>query len=237
MKRVGFRVACLAGLRTVAPGGTRAGLSLQIGPEPAPERQDAEFTVPSPPGSGLPSDRQFFDLTFTESAPTENEGLFAYDLAVSVVRPTGVAGGLRLAGAGQPPDAYVFGPPAGAMFEVAESDPDYVVVRVASYNNIVDVTHGKKAARIFFTLDPDTQPGEYRIVFDSGPTVFGSGDPNRPLNIEVDLTDAGVVTVANITQAIPLPAAALPGLAGLGGVAILLVMPALRSQSARLPRP
>jgi hypothetical protein len=217
MKHARPLLCCVAAL-LAAPAVAAAGLSLRIGPQPSPSTPDAVYTIPSPPGTGLPPGKQFFDLVFTETGPAANENLFAYDLSLRVVAPSGAAGGgLRLAGAEIPPENYVFDVPSGSQFNLIESDADHVLINVASNDDAADITTGKVAARIFYTLAPDTAPGEYRLDFGT-PTAFGSGDPNQALFIPVELTDAGLVSVRPAAQAIPLPRATWPGLILLAGL-------------------
>ena len=172
-----------------------AALSLQIGPQASPSTPDGAFY----PGSG----RQFWDLIFSDDS-TENEGLFAYDLVLNVVRPAGRTGGISLAGADRPPSDFVLGDdPNKSTFTVAESTSDHLLVNVSSNNDLFDIASGKKAARIFFTVDPNLDLGDYKIVFDTANTVFGSGDPNRAdPAIIVGMTDSGFI------QYIPEPSAA-----------------------------
>ena len=153
--------------------------------------------------------RNFVDLVFTETAPTENEGLFAYDIAARIVRPGGVTGGVNLAGIERPGDNYVLDVPSGSTFSVAENTANNVLANVSSNNDLADITTGKKAARIFYTIAPDAAPGIYRLAFDPASTVFGSGDPNHSLEIAVALSDTDIV--------VPEPA----GLALLGVASLL----------------
>ena len=203
MKRLVFALACVVSL---LPQLASAALSLQIGSQSGPNTPDATPFFPSP-------GPQFFDLIFNETPPADNEGLFAYDLSLRLVRPAGTTGGVRLAGAERTPTDFVLGDdPNASTFSVAASTPDELLINISSNNALFDITQGKKAARVFYTYDVDFSVlGEYRIVFDTTNTVFGSGDPNRPdPAIAVDLSDAGVIRV------IPEPAsAALLGVAGM----------------------
>ena len=54
----------------IAPGIAAAALSIGISPD---------ITVAR---GAIPTGEQFFDLVFSETAPTVNEGLFAYDLYI-----------------------------------------------------------------------------------------------------------------------------------------------------------
>jgi hypothetical protein len=186
-----FKVVLACAVALLIPSIASAALSLQIGPQSSPATPDAEHPATGSGGT------KFLDLIFSEFNPTENEGLFAYDLALRVVRPAGVpaGSGLRLGGAERPSDNYVLDVPSGSTFTVAENNAEHLLVNVASNNDLADITTGKKAARIFYTVDPGAIPGDYKIVFDTASTVFGSGEPNRDLNIQVTLTDAGVIRV------------------------------------------
>jgi hypothetical protein len=207
MKRLTLGLVCVLCL---APQLASAALSLQIGPQSSPASPDTTF-VPVPPGG-----QQFFDLIFNETDPVEaNEGLFAYDLAMRLVRPAGVTGGVNLAGIQAAPDNFVLGSDAAKYtFSVATSTADEVLANVSSNNDLFPINNGQKAARVFYTIAPDAPFGNYTIAFDSASTVFGSGDPQRPeVEIHVNLTDAGVIGY------IPEPGAL--GLLGVGGLLAL----------------
>jgi hypothetical protein len=173
-------VALAACVSVVAPQVARAALSLGIQPD-----------LSCAPGE------HYFDLVFTETAPAENEGLFAYDLALSYV-PVGIgtgAGGFTFTGAAAPPDRFVFDGPAGAMFGVSELTPSRVVMNVVNngdLEDLVDIQTGDKAARIFYTIGP-TPPAAYTLAFDTAGTDFTSADPNHSIDIAVALSDPGVV--------------------------------------------
>ena len=187
MKSTGtIAFACVAVLFSLAARPASAAPSLQIGTQNSPNTPDVTFTLPPPGGRG------FLDLIFTDDS-TENEGLFAYDLSLFVVRPAGTTGGIRLDGAERAPTDFVLGDdPNKSTFSVAESTPDHLLINVSSNNDLFDITSGKKAARIFYTFDGTCILGDTNIVFDTANTVFGSGDPNRPdPAIPVSLVDTG----------------------------------------------
>jgi hypothetical protein len=141
---------------------------------------------------------QAFELMFTETGPTENEYLFAYDLLVTV--PTAARNWITLAGAEKPAHDFVLDVPSGATFSIAESTPDHILINVSSNFELADVTTGKKAARVFYALTPQGLTSLpllplVALTFDPGSTVFGSGDPNREVNMVVDITDAGIIGI------------------------------------------
>ena len=203
MKRFVMGLGCLAGL-VLAPSIASAALTLDIGP-----KHGATPSMDTSDAVALPGN-QSFDLVFTEVAPTENEGLFAYDLLLTV--PTAARDKIAITGADAGGPGFVLGDdPNKYTFTVAEQDANHVLVNVSSNNDLFDITSGKKAARVFYTVDPNIDLGDYSIVFDTANTVFGSGDPNRPdPAIPVGLVDAGFV------QVVPEPASlSLLGFAGL----------------------
>jgi hypothetical protein len=172
IKRVAFAAGCLVAL---APAVCSAALSLGAAPQIPQVPPDAQG-------------RYYFDLVFRETGTTENEGLFAYDLLLTV--PQATRNIVHLAGAEKPGDNFVLDVPSGATFSVAESTPDHVLINVSSNNDLADINTGDKAARIFYTLSECPPFPMSGVTMDTGSTVFGSGDPNRDLNIVVDLTDS-----------------------------------------------
>ena len=182
---------CIAGL--LLPGVASAALELNI----AGPLSEARFGRGSPDAFALPG-QQFFDLIFVETGTTENEGLFAYDLLLQV--PAAARNLVTLGGAERPTDNFVLDVPSGATFTVAENAADHVLINISSNNDLADITTGKKAARILYTLTAQglaqglTNPFQ-ALTFDTGSTVFGSGDPNRPLEIRADLSDPGVIGI------------------------------------------
>ncbi len=218
MNRIIHFAACTP-LVLLLPSAASAALSLRIGPQNSPASPDADL-VP-------PTGQQSFDLVFEDTDPTDNEGLFAYDLSLRLIRPPGVPAGrgVRLTGAERPAQNFVLDVPSGATFTVAESTPDWLLINVASNNDLANVDARDVAARVFFYIEPDVGAfniGDYAIVFDTQSTVFGSGDPNRPLEIPLTLTDAGII------RCWPEPST----LSLLGGAALL----ALRRRHRAQPR-
>jgi hypothetical protein len=169
-------------LLSIAPAVASAGLDLRIGPNRGPAEVDAVVA----PGSG----EHFFDLTFTDSPPSQNESLYAYDVAFITDRP-----GLTLVRA-ERPDHWVLTAP-DATFTQFEARPDFVVAGGTDGFSIgSDITTGTKAARLAFRVDPGTAPGLYRINLDPSFTAWSSGDPFGPnLFPYVDITDPGLVLV------------------------------------------
>jgi len=156
----------------------------------------------------------FFDLVFTETAPAVDEGLFAYDLALSFVPlgPGGTGGGFAFTGAERPPGDFVLDVPGGGLFRVATLTPTSLVINVASNEDLADINTGDKAARVFYTIGA-VPPAAYTLAFDAANTDFISGDPDQEFDIPVDLRDFGVVVC-------PEPGALL-SLLGLGGMLTL----------------
>jgi hypothetical protein len=212
------QLAAVAALLLAVPAAAPAALALRIGEQSSPATMDAECA---------PDRHGFLDLVFEDTNPTDNEGLFAYDLSLRLIRPPGVPAGrgVRLTGAERPAQNFVLDVPSGATFTVAESTPDWLLINVASNNDLANVDARDVAARVFFYIEPDVGAfniGDYAIVFDTQSTVFGSGDPNRPLEIPLTLTDAGII------RCWPEPST----LSLLGGAALL----ALRRRHRAQPR-
>jgi hypothetical protein len=196
MNRLLLLFACAA---AIAPSAASASLTLQIGPNQRPDQVDAVVA----PGSG----EHFFDLTFTETPPTYNEYLVAYDLLLRTPQP-----GIRLLRM-ETSDNWVL-PASDSTFVQREADAGHILVEAAYTSGTgndhgIDITTGAKAGRVFYAVDPGTAPGLYPIRFDPGPTVFGSGDPNFPGNlIYADLSDVGLVQVTPEPTALALLAVA-----------------------------
>ena len=101
-------ILCASALCLPAAAG---GLRLQTGPNSGPDAVDAAVA----PGSG----EHFFNLTFTEVPPAENEYLYAYELQFETAQP-----GIRLLRA-ERPDNFVLTAP-DATFMQAEADARHV---------------------------------------------------------------------------------------------------------------
>jgi hypothetical protein len=142
-------------------------------------------------GSCTPGEH-FVDLVFTETGGPDNESLFSYDLSLTLEPVSGPAGGVSFTGAAVPPDHFVLDVPSGAIFRVGRLTPDSLLINVASNEDPADITTGSKAARIFYTIGA-LPPDGYRIAFDPAETNFASIDPDRPLDIPVDVSDAGLI--------------------------------------------
>jgi hypothetical protein len=195
---VAGRVALAACLVAAVPRAAGAALSLGIQPE-----------LSCAPGE------HSFDLVFTETNPAENEGLFAYDLAISY-EPVGIgtgAGGFAFTGAEAPPDHFVLDVPSGSVFQVGSLTPSRLLINASSMQDLADIQTGDKAARIFYTIGA-VPPAAYTLVFETPATNFGSADPDHDLDIPVDLQDFGIVVC-------PEPAALLVVLPAAAGALVL----------------
>lgn len=190
---VACRLVMAVALLAVWPCASRGALSLRIGANAGDAVDGFFLTAPGP---------HSLDLTFVETGPPEDEGLFSYDLSVRLVRPPGVTGGVRLVTG---PDVFstaspdfVFRPGDAPAVQVLEGDADHVRLSVTSGTDppggLADVHTGDTAGRLFFLVDAGAPSGPYRVVFESD-TLFYSADPGRPLEVPVDLSDAGVIQV------------------------------------------
>jgi hypothetical protein len=172
MKRFVLGLACVL---FIAPGVASAALSLNFVPS---------TPLPGSPG-GVPGE-QFVDLVFNETAPTTNEGLFAYDLYIVRDKP-----GINLIRA-EKPDNWVFTAP-GAGFSQAGPEfthlPDLIVVNALGdlLGANQDIVSGTKAVRIFYTMDPNAPAGSYHIMLDQSPgtTLFVSGDTGEAIPVDI----------------------------------------------------
>jgi len=177
------------------PSAARAALSLQLGESYGPLSIDPIRVSPE----GL----NYFDIRFNETGTVNREGLFAYDIALRVERPAGVTRGLRLltgeSAVAVPPripaDDFVLPAVPPPQLMILESDPNHLTFDVLTLteSDFPDIDQGERAARIFWTWEPFAPEGIYRIVVDPEITVFASGEPELPLRIEVETTDAFVV--------------------------------------------
>ena len=177
----------------IVPGVARGALSLQIG--------SANGTTPDTvlfPNQGL----QFFDLIFHETGGVNPEGLFTYDIGVDLTRAPGANSGINLVTyplgtlpAVQNADFLgpnnVFNTGVPPSVTILESTPTRLLFNVTSGGDLNDIDEGETAARIAFTAAPDSPFGSYTVALDPNTTVFGSGNPDLPLEIIVDKSDTG----------------------------------------------
>ena len=182
-KLILLAILCISALSLPAAAGP---LQLRVGPNFGADTVDAVVA----PGAGT----QSLDLVFVESGQPYNELLFAYDAGVDAAQP-----GLRLVRAEKPDNWVLTGSDSDTVFTEREARPDHILVN-ASYaltysGPLADITTGAKVARIYYSIDPGTAPGLYRITLDRNTTVFGTGNPNCSCPIFPDLSDAGVVLV------------------------------------------
>ena len=185
MKPLALAFACV--LATCPPVAS-AGLSLRIGPNQGGGQKNADLTIVH--GWG-PRGERFFDLTFHEEGPPDDECLFAYELLF--LAPPGI----NLVRAEAPPDWVFAG--GGAKFTQVKAGPRDILVHCVhdvGRGRGSDITRGKKAARVYFTIDRALTPGRYAITLDAAATVFATADPDRPLVIPVTITDPGLVIVS-----------------------------------------
>ena len=189
MKRFALGLGCVLAL---LPGVASAALSIDIGPDIFSDNN--------------PTTEHFFDLVFHETGAPTNEGLFAYDLYLKADRP-----GIKLLRA-EKPDNWVFTSP-GASFQEAgpefSNKPGLIVVNAIGdlLGANQDIVDGTKAARVFYTMDPDAAAGTYHISLDPGGTLFVSGDTGEAIPVDIS---------ASFSVPIPEPAGlSLLGIAGL----------------------
>ena len=195
MKRFVLGLGCVIAM---LPGVASAALSVGMGP-------DASFAR-----GAIPAGEQFMDLVFSETGTPVNEGLFAYDLYLKRDNPV-----ISLVHADKP-DNWVF-TSSGASFQQADvpgnNPPGAIVVNAIGdlLGANQDIQNGTKAARVFYTIDPNAPAGTYHIFLDptDGTTLFVSGDTGEPIPVNVT-GDIGTVTIT------PEPASlSLLGIAGL----------------------
>ena len=147
------------------------------------------------PSRGVP---HYFDLVFRETGTAQPEGLFTYDLVLDLVPPAGGSGVGLLTGAAAltvPADRFVFPTPPDPSILPVESTARRLYVNVTTGADLADIDDGDKAGRLWFTVDPAAPLGVYRLRFDPNSTVFGSGDPNLPLSIDVALAEGAAIVL------------------------------------------
>ena len=160
-------VACLAGMM---PAVASAAVILKV----------QERLIPVPGGFAV-------DLVFetTGEDATRDEQLAFYDLGLRLVKRGGAAGGITFVApfADKVPnaDGYVF--PDTAEFTVAEADADSILANVSANTTAnFDITTGKKAGRLYLSVDPLTSPDTfYEIQFDPDLTIFAAGAGDDPV--------------------------------------------------------
>ena len=201
-------------LGLMVPGVASAALSMQVGPRLG---ANDDRVHPTPDAFG----QNFLDLIFHETGGVAREGLFTYDIGLDLTRAPGAASGVNLATytLGALPAAQmgdflgqnnVFNTGAAPSITILESTPTRLLFNVTSGGDLNDIDEGETAARIAYTAAPDSPVGTYVVALDPNTTVFGSGDPELPLEIIVDKSDPGLV------QVVPEPGAlSLLGIAGL----------------------
>jgi len=172
---VGFFVLFMAPLRA------SAALQFRFGPSAGSDAIDASVA----PGSGP----HFLDLTFIEVGSPVNEMLGFYDVGLLRSQP-----GLTLLRA-ERPDNFVF-TDAGAYLQTFVQAPDRLLVGGGIGSGPpVNVMTGAKAARVYYTIDPSTAPGVYRITIDPITTAFNYLDPNCSMCYPPPASDDGVILV------------------------------------------
>ena len=183
-------------LGLMVPSVASAALALQVGPNSG-STPDKVFT----PGS-IPTDRQFIDLLFKETGTQENENLTTYDVGLKLVRPAGITGGVNLVDftpLTEDPDTmltspnYVF---SRTSTTVIETDKDHILLNFENIarapNDVVNVTDGMSAGRIFYTVDQNTPAGRYLLQVLPDNTVFANSDA---LAIPVEISENGIISV------------------------------------------
>ena len=169
MKRAVLGIGCVLAL---LPGVASAAITAKV--------QDKQLV---PPSAGT----NFVDIIFeaTGANQTVDEALAFYDLGLKLVKRGGALGGITFVApfAEKVPnaDGYIF--PDTAEFTVAESSPSAILANVSANTTAnFDITSGKKAGRVYFTVDPLTSPDTvYEIQFDPDLTIFAAGAGDDPI--------------------------------------------------------
>lgn len=183
--------------RTVLGLGIASVLAFMPVAASAAVKLNIEDKVLDPTTAGM----QFVDLIFEATGANEttvNEQLAFYDLGVRLVKVRGGNGGgvqFVTPFVGKPTDNFVF--PDNAAIDIVQDETTstfaFANVDANSASNF-DITTGKKAARLFFQVDPATPADAvYEFRFDRDYTTISAGAGDDP-NIVTDLSDAGVIT-------------------------------------------
>jgi hypothetical protein len=142
---------------------------------------------------------QFVDLVFEttgENETTINENLAFYDIGVRLVKVRGGAGGgvQFVSPFVGKPDNFVF-PDNAEIAVVDETTPTFAFANIdANSSSNFDITTGKKAARLYFQVDPLTAlDAVYELRFDRDYTTISAGAGDDP-NIVTDLSDLGQIS-------------------------------------------
>jgi hypothetical protein len=173
-------------------------LGMRTGPNTGVDEVDAVVV----PGSG----EHFLDLLLYAYGDDQFDNVNEYDVMVRAPRP-----GITLLRA-EMPDNWVFTKP-DAVFSVVESAPDHLFINASSPDERVDIPYADTptyAARVYYTVDPGTAPGLYRITLEPRTTRTYAVDQ---IELPVDVADPGLVLVTPEPSALALLA--------LGGVLAL----------------
>jgi hypothetical protein len=103
-------------------------------------------------------------LVFNQTGTPMNEGLFAYDLYITRDKP-GTAPRSRTTGCSRHPAPPSRRPAPSSGLIVVNAIGDLL----GANQDIVD---GTKAARVYYTIDPNAAPGVYRINLDPRGTLL-----------------------------------------------------------------
>jgi hypothetical protein len=130
---------------------------------------------------------QFVDIVFeaTGANQSADEALAFYDLGLRLVKRGGTLGNITFVTpfAEKLPNAEGFIFPDAAEFVVAESSPTAILANVSANTSAnFDITSGKKAGRVYFTVDPLTSlDSVYEIQLDPDLTIFAAGAGDDPI--------------------------------------------------------
>jgi MYXO-CTERM domain-containing protein len=179
MKRL---VVVLVVIAVLAPS---AGATEFIGMRTGPNRGADEVDAVVAPGSG----EHFLDLLLFAYGDDIYDNVNEYDVMVRAPRP-----GITLLRAEKPDNNWVFTKP-DAVFTTIDSAADHLFINASSPDERVDIPypdHPTYAARVYYTVDPGTAPGLYRITLEPRTTRTYAVDQ---INVPVDVTDPGLIQV------------------------------------------